>query len=99
MKFPKHLTMSIHHNDHKNVYESILQFIERNEWLRECITKEDLIICIEKDELWEIQWYPTTPISFNKVMSFSLERCLELVNEIERKEGITNVIKKQESQG
>ncbi len=81
MKFPKHHTLSIEHNPHKSSYESIRQYLDTYEHLQGAISAEDLIICIERDELWHFQWYPHTPISFNVILSYSLERCIELANE------------------
>ncbi len=85
MQFPKNLSMSIDHNNHKNFYQNIETYFSNYDFFKDCISQEDLKICIEKDELWELQWYPNTPISFYKVISYSLERCLELANEIESK--------------
>ena len=82
MKFPKHYTLSIEHNPHKSFYETVKRYIDDYEHLKEAITDEDLAICIERDELWSLQWYPITPISSYIIASYSLERCLELSNEI-----------------
>jgi hypothetical protein len=81
MKFPKHLNLSITHNPHKNYYQTVLQYLEDDDISKKSITKEDLCICIETDELWELQWYPSSPISFFKILSYSLQRCLELAQE------------------
>jgi hypothetical protein len=89
MKFPKHIQMLIHHNDHHGSYESINDYLSNFEWMIECVSPEDLVKCNELNELWEIQWYPNTPISFHKVISYSFERCLELALNIERKENET----------
>lgn len=78
MKFPKHVSLSIQHNPHKDSYESVLEYLESNDLFMEDLAEEDLVKCIERDELWSIQWYPITPISFYMVISYSLERCLEL---------------------
>ena len=83
MDFPKHLTMNICKNNHKNYYESIEQYFESFDKFKDDISEEDLKICIDKDELWEFQWYPDTPMGFHKVISYSLERCLKLAKEIE----------------
>lgn len=82
MKLPRHHSCSIEHNPHKAVYYNVLQHIEMCDHYKECVTPEDLAICIEKDEIWHFQWYPRTPISFELVISYSLERCLELAREI-----------------
>lgn len=81
MKLPKHHSLSIEHNPHKSSYQTILQYIETWDHLKDCITPEDLVICIERNELWHFQWYPNTPISFELILSYSFERCLELINQ------------------
>lgn len=81
-EFPSHLTLTIEHNNHKNTYSSIQQYLNDNDILKECILFEDLEICIRLDELWELRWYPSTPIGFHHIISYSLERCLELAKEI-----------------
>ena len=81
MKLPKHHILSIEHNPHKSSYETVQQYLDNYDHLKALIIEEDLKICIESNELWQIQWYPFTPISFNVVISYSLERCLELINE------------------
>ncbi len=78
MKLPKHYTLSIEHNPHKICYETVEKYIDHYEHLQEAISQEDLKICKERDELWQLQWYPDTPIGFHVILSYSLQRCLEL---------------------
>lgn len=84
MDFPKHFTMSIEHNPHKNYYQDIKQYLSDHECYKDVINSEDLKICIQNDELWVIHWYPHNPISFYAVLSYSLEKCLELANNVEK---------------
>jgi hypothetical protein len=37
------------------------------------ISPEDMQKCIDTDDVWELQWYPDTPIGFHKVHGSSLE--------------------------
>lgn len=78
---PEHLTLSIQHNDHKSYYLSIEKYFEDHPQLQ----KIDVDIkkrCIENNSIWEIQWYPKTPISFYYVCAPTLEEALRLVKEI-----------------
>lgn len=81
MKLPKHYILSIEHNPHKSFYQTVEEYIYNFDRFKSCITEEDFVICVDRDELWYIQWYPNTPISFNLVISYSLERCIEIINE------------------
>jgi len=78
MKFPKHHQLVITHNEHHTSYETVESYLDRDERIE--ITKEDRDECIRLGEIWEIQWYPNTPISFYCVGGPSLERCLQVIN-------------------
>ena len=77
MKWPKHHQMTITHNEHHTNYESVEQYLERSEHIS--ISEEDKQECIRLGEIWEVQWYPRTPISFHCVGSYSLEKCIEII--------------------
>lgn len=79
MKFPKHHQLCITHNGHFINYETIAQYIEGCDYLNN-MDKKDVQKCIETNQIWEIQWYPYTPISFYSVAASTLERCLEIIN-------------------
>ena len=84
MKLPKNINLIINHNEHKGYYKTLQQHFEDTPYLIEDISKEDYKKCLELDELWVIHWYPITPISFHRVCSYSLEKCIELALEIEK---------------
>jgi hypothetical protein len=44
------------------------------------LTDEEYRECLKNDEIWEIQWYPTTPISFNYVCAPTLQEALDKMN-------------------
>lgn len=87
IKFPKHKCgLYLSHNQHKDLYETALHRIEySNLDVDDFISKEDMQKCINTDELWELQWYPDTPIVFYRVAGSTLEivlnRALEIENE------------------
>jgi hypothetical protein len=71
-----HLT----HNEHRGVYEPVA------EYLRD-YTDDDFIApgererCIASDSVWEIQWYPNTPVGFNRRVAASLADLLAAVEQ------------------
>jgi hypothetical protein len=77
-KLPKHkCALSITHNEHKSYYDSIEDYVdeERLQW----VSEEEKQKAIAANEIWEIQWYPDTPIGFICVAASSLDVLLEAV--------------------
>jgi hypothetical protein len=70
---PKHAAgLYITHNDHKNVYYTIEEhygYVDDREW----VSPEEKLKAIELDSVWELHWYPDTPIGSYKVVASSLE--------------------------
>jgi len=86
MKLPKHKAgLYLTHNQHKDFYESIKDHINGycSIVADDFVSPEDMQKCIDTDELWELQWYPETPIGFHKVNGSSLEIVLQRALEIE----------------
>ena len=83
MIFPKHLTLTLTHNEHKNYYQTVTESAEMGDlgyrdtdW----VSPEQRQKAIDTDECWTLQWYPDTPVGFNimsaadlDVLSVSLE--------------------------
>lgn len=76
MRLPAHINLTIEHNPHAVNHETVRDYLVRCEG----IPLEDLDACEAAGEIWEIQWYPRTPIGFNRVWGYSLARALELAN-------------------
>jgi len=86
MNFPSHKAgMYLTHNQHKDYYETVAQHIEEyvNIEKHDFVSEEDYQKCIDTDELWELQWYPETPIGFHKVNGSTLEIVLKRAMEID----------------
>ena len=70
---PKHkAALYITHNDHKGGYESVEEhydYLSSFEW----VSPEEKQRAIELDSVWELHWYPDTPIGSYKVAASSLE--------------------------
>lgn len=79
MKFPRHLALTIIHNDHNTYYEDIIVYLDRPHIDDEDISPEDREEIIKTNSIWEIQWYPDTPNGFYYVAAATLERCLEII--------------------
>ena len=79
MRFPPSIHFSLSHNRHKVYYESVAEYLARDADLYET-SPEDEAAMVATDEIWELQWYPRTPIGFNLVVAPTLERVLELAN-------------------
>jgi hypothetical protein len=80
MMFPKHMSLHITHNQHKDYYERIEDYVTSRHIQPGDILSEDLEKILLQDSIWEVQWYPITPISFHWVAAATLERCLEIIN-------------------
>lgn len=83
LELPEHEgELSITHNGHKSNYETVENYLE---WLKaddEDISPEERKKAIETKELWECQWYPNTPVGFNKVYASSLEKLQEILKSL-----------------
>ena len=70
MKFPEHKCgLYLSHNPHRDVYEIVQDYYEPDDF----ISSTDRQKCIDTDDVWELQWYPDTPIGFHRVLGSSLE--------------------------
>jgi hypothetical protein len=73
--------MTITHNEHKEIYESVNSFVRSQDGLviESFINKDDMLRCINTDDMWCIQWYTDTPVFFCTVYGSSLELILEYI--------------------
>jgi len=82
-KWPDHKgSLHITHNPHRNNYETIEDYCEfrkadDDDWA----TPTSRQRAIETDNLWEVQWYPNTPVGFNVRYGVSLEEILDSIKE------------------
>ena len=67
--------LSLTHNQHKNGYSSIENWIESDEAGYD-LTEEEKQECIRTNEIWTLQWYPDTPIGSCDVSAPTLEGLL-----------------------
>ena len=86
--FPKHKCgLYLSHNEPKDVYETVKQNIEDGRYRPEnFVSKEDMQKCIDSDDIWELQWYPDTPIGSYIILGSNLKIVLEKALEISNEE-------------
>lgn len=77
MKLPKHIELSIEHNPHAGNYETVAEHLDRGYGERfDFISVEERDAAIRTNELWVMQWYPSTPIGFKAIATATLEALL-----------------------
>lgn len=81
VKLPKGIAHSIHHNDHKTIYKPIAQYIADLRYDDEDIAPGERERILELDEIWEIHWFPDTPVGSCVAVASTLEKALEYANE------------------
>lgn len=83
--FPTHAAeLCLTHNQHKSYYQTAAVFIaEQDRQPAGATWKDDASKqrAIATDEIWELQWYPRTPVGFLKVAAPTLEELLDFANE------------------
>lgn len=79
--FPKHMSLHIQHNAHKDCCLTVKKYLEEYPHL-EGYDPDIVNRCIESDSIWEIKWYAITPVSFYVVIGSTLQ---EALNQIEEK--------------
>ncbi len=82
MNWPKHYSMMIQHNPHKDYYETVESYLTKDQWHKD-MNYDDYNKCLELNELWTCQLYPITPISFIHIIVPTWERLVEELNKID----------------
>lgn len=83
MKFPKHKAgLTLTHNEHLNYYETFEEHLladmrkyESIVWVSIAERKK----AIDTNEVWELHWYPDTPIGACMMQASSLTALLEWI--------------------
>lgn len=77
MTFPKHVSMSLEHNNYKGVYDSIETAVAEEDENEAWVNAEERQKVLDTGELWTLHWYPDTPVGFCRRSAASLEKVLE----------------------
>lgn len=81
--FPPHkASLHLNHNQHKAYYESVEDYILSANARFDFRSEEERQACIATNEIWELQWYPETPIGFCCIAAPTLEALLEYAKEL-----------------
>ncbi|NPT59082.1 hypothetical protein [Paraburkholderia elongata] len=75
-------SMTISFNSHASGYVNARRAIEEGEYGHaDWVSDEECQKAAETNSVWEIHWYPQTPIGFYAVAASTLEACLRRVLE------------------
>lgn len=80
LKLPPHkASLILTHNDHTTNYETVKEWSDRTDpgW----ISEEQKRKAIDANDVWEIQWYPETPVGFYVAAAHDLGALLDYVNQ------------------
>jgi hypothetical protein len=104
IEWPKHkASLHITHNVHKTYYETMEEALaempdgyhstyDRDEFPDEAEIEK----AIKTDSVWTIQWYPNSPVGFNRVHAATLGRALEFALQVEEN-SVHNYFRKESS--
>lgn len=70
-----HLT----HNEHLSYYATVEEEDRRGHW--DWVSEEQRQLAVERNEMWQIQWYPETPVGFHSLCAAELGPLLEALRE------------------
>jgi len=81
MRFPKHdISLSLTHNEYKGYYETIEHAVGSTYCKDDWISHEQFQKSIDTGEVWELIWYPDTPIGSYRCIAADLDVLMEYVN-------------------
>ena len=81
-RLPAHkAALYLTHNDHLSVYETAEQWwadrVRHNGDEDDWVSREEKAKALESNEVWELRWYPDTPVGFCIRLASTLEAVLE----------------------
>lgn len=80
INFPKHISLTLHHNPHTGYYETAEEYLSRP-FEQEIKCEEHYDRMIDTNEIWELFWHPDTPIGSFSYVAPTLEELLVFSNE------------------
>jgi hypothetical protein len=88
MIFPEHkASLHLTHNQHKAYYETLESYLEsfgEDDHKHNWVSEEHKVKALDTQELWELQWYPDTPIGSYVLWAADLEIILKAALEVEK---------------
>lgn len=70
-------SLSISHNDHHNVYQTVQDTLDDSQGYYDEIQPDERELMIQSDTIWTVQEYPNTPIGFNVWHAASLSAAID----------------------
>jgi hypothetical protein len=78
LKLPRHeASLSITHNQHKDYYQRVEELYSDDRFADSWISDLQKQKAIANQDVWEMQWYPDTPIGFYHILGADLDALLE----------------------
>jgi hypothetical protein len=78
MQFPRHAaSLHLTHNQHKAYYETVETYVSHMCCPPDCVSDEQRDKALATQELWELQWYPDTPIGSYAIYGADLDTVLD----------------------
>ncbi len=69
-------------NGHLGMYQTKAQYLKNADAFCNELSEKTIARLSDADELWEIQWYKDTPVSFIKVYANSLEEGIDMITAV-----------------
>ena len=82
LKFPKCISFTINYNQHKVFYDDAATYI--TEQKLNIKSDSERAEMIDENEIWEIDWYPNTPVGSFQCAASTLEKLLQFAREINK---------------
>lgn len=83
MNLPKHAAgLSISHNEHLTYYQTVAEHID-GPGSPQFRTPEEKAACVRSNEIWEMRWYPRTPVGSHHIAANSLPALLSYAEEFQ----------------
>ena len=77
LRFPAHKCgLYLTHNTHKDAYETVAEWAADREvrgYSADWVSDEQRDLAFASDEVWELQWYPDTPIGSYSLCAADLD--------------------------
>ncbi len=81
MTFPRHIELILSHNPQNGNYETVAEHcdfmqVDPTNW----VSEEQREKALRENELWQVQWYPDTPVGFCRKLAADLDALVEWMN-------------------
>lgn len=75
------ISLSISHNKYKNYYDTVERGLEDALRCGDLTSELERQRILDTGELWEISWYPNTPVGFISLIASNLTTLFAYINE------------------